>query len=131
MIYNGHDLGKKTYSLEWEHSFAHLLKYSFGMFLKSFFHCVKSVRIRSFSGPHFPAFGLNTPYLSLLVQKRENTDQKISKYGHFSRCVCCQEVPLNKIVFRTLSNIHGGTFLWEFFFLAFNCFRKTLHHLDI
>ena len=23
-------------------------------------HCVKSVRIRSFSGPYFPAFGLNT-----------------------------------------------------------------------
>ena len=22
--------------------------------------CVKSVRIRSYSGPHFPAFGLNT-----------------------------------------------------------------------
>ena len=39
-------------------------------------HCVKSVRIRSYSGPHFPAFGLNaerysdwirrdTPYLSV------------------------------------------------------------------
>ena len=23
-------------------------------------HCVKSVRIPSFSGPHFPTFGLNT-----------------------------------------------------------------------
>ena len=23
-------------------------------------HCVKSVRIQSFSGPHFPAFGLKT-----------------------------------------------------------------------
>ena len=23
-------------------------------------HCMKSVRIRSFSGPYFPAFGLNT-----------------------------------------------------------------------
>ena len=23
-------------------------------------HCVKSVRIPSYSGPHFPAFGLNT-----------------------------------------------------------------------
>ena len=30
-------------------------------------HCVKSVRIRSYSGTHFPAFGLNTekPYLSV------------------------------------------------------------------
>ena len=24
------------------------------------FHCVKSIRIRSYSGPYFPAFGLNT-----------------------------------------------------------------------
>ena len=34
-------------------------------------HCVKSVRIRSFSGPYFPAFGLHT-------------DQKNSEYRHFS-----------------------------------------------
>ena len=33
-------------------------------------HCVKSVRIWSFSGPYVPAFGLNT-------------DQKNSEYGHF------------------------------------------------
>ena len=31
-------------------------------------HCVKSVRIRSYSGPHFPAFGLNTEYVSLHIQ---------------------------------------------------------------
>ena len=31
-------------------------------------HCIKSVRIRSYSGPHFSAFGLNN-----------------SEYGHFSR----------------------------------------------
>ena len=24
------------------------------------YHCVESVRIRSYSGPHFPAFGMNT-----------------------------------------------------------------------
>ena len=35
-------------------------------------HCVKSVRIRSYSGPHFPAFGMNT-------------DQNNSKYEHFLR----------------------------------------------
>ena len=27
-------------------------------------HCVKSVRIRSYSGPYFPAFGLNTETFS-------------------------------------------------------------------
>ena len=34
-------------------------------------HCVNFVRTRSFSGPYFPAFGLNI-------------DQKNSEYGHFS-----------------------------------------------
>ena len=39
---------------------------------KEFFqnvHCVKSVRIRSYSGPHFPAFGLNTEK-SLRIQSK-------------------------------------------------------------
>ena len=44
-------------------------------------HCVKSVLIRSFSGPYFPAFGLNTERYS--VQIRENTDKKNCEYGHF------------------------------------------------
>ena len=35
-------------------------------------HCVKSVCIRSFSGPYS-------------VQMRENMDQKNSEYGHFPR----------------------------------------------
>ena len=56
---------------------------------------MKSVRIRSYSGPHFPAFGLNTerygvslriqsPYS---VQMREYADQNNSEYGHFLRSV--------------------------------------------
>ena len=33
------------------------------------YHCVKSVRIRSYSGPYFPAFGLNTEdTVSLRIQ---------------------------------------------------------------
>ena len=38
------------------------------------FHCIKSVRFRSYSGPHFPVFGLNTESygVSLRIQ---------SKYG--------------------------------------------------
>ena len=35
-------------------------------------HCVKSIRIRSFSGPYS-------------VRMRENTDQKNSEYEYFSR----------------------------------------------
>ena len=45
-------------------------------------HCVKSVRSRSFSGPYFPAFGLNT---GKSIRMWENTDEKKSEYGHFSR----------------------------------------------
>ena len=43
--------------------------------LTSIYHCVKSVRIRSFSGPYS-------------VQMQDNRDQKNSKYGHFSNFVC-------------------------------------------
>ena len=45
-------------------------------------YCGKSVHIRSFSGPYFPTFGLNTERYS--VRTRENTDQKIFEYRHFS-----------------------------------------------
>ena len=38
---------------------------------------MKSVRIRSFSSPYFPAFGLNT--------ERYRVSPKNSEYGHFSR----------------------------------------------
>ena len=40
------------------------------MFQNEKYHCVKSVHIRSFSGPYFPTFGLNTEryYASLRIQ---------------------------------------------------------------
>ena len=41
---------------------------------RNVYHCVKSVRIRSYSGPYFPAFGLNTEYLSVF-------SQNAGKYG--------------------------------------------------
>ena len=54
---------------------------TYSMVIKQFkklMHCVKSVRIWSFSGPYFPEFGLNTEIGSIFpypVQMRENTDQ--------------------------------------------------------
>ena len=46
-------------------------------------HCVRRVRIPSYSGPHFPTFGQSiSPYL---VQMWENTGQNNSYYWHFSR----------------------------------------------
>ena len=38
-------------------------------------HCVKSVRIWSYSGPDFPAFGS--------VRMQKNADQNNSEYEHF------------------------------------------------
>ena len=52
-------------------------------------HCVKSVRIRSYSGLHFPTFGLNT-YLSVFSPNAgmlENVDQSNSEYRHLSGSV--------------------------------------------
>ena len=51
-------------------------------------HCVKSVHIRSFSGPYSLAFGLNTEiyFVSLRIQSEcIIVDHKSSEYGHFSR----------------------------------------------
>ena len=45
-------------------------------------HYLKSFRIRSFSGPYFPIFGLNIYH-------------KESKYGHFSRSDLVQTFDLN------------------------------------
>ena len=63
------------------------------------YHCVKNVRMQSYSGPHFPAFGLNTLYLSIFspnarispysVRTWRNADQNNSEYGQFlPECMC-------------------------------------------
>ena len=56
-------------------------------------HCVKSVRIRSFSDPHFLAFGLNTErysvssYLSIFSQNAEKYGpEKLRKRTLFTEC---------------------------------------------
>ena len=53
-------------------------------------HCIKSIRIQGYSGPHFPAFRLNAKRYSIplhpySVQMLENADQNYPKYGHFLR----------------------------------------------
>ena len=61
---------------------------------------LKKICIWSYSGPHFPVFGLNTERkCGILVRMRENADQNNSEYGHFSRS---EEL---KFQCRTLSNI--------------------------
>ena len=52
-------------------------------------HCVKRVRIWSYSGPHFSAFGLNTERYSVFSPNagkcRKYADQNNSEYGLFLR----------------------------------------------
>ena len=63
--------------------------------------CVKSVHIRSFSGPYFQAFGLRIFPNS--VRMWENTDQKKSEYGQFS---CSARFAVNE-------ELDGDKFLLE------------------
>ena len=53
-------------------------------------HSVKSVHIRSYSGPYFPAFGLNTEKYSVSLRIQSECGKirtrKSSVSGHFSRC---------------------------------------------
>ena len=52
----------------------------------NFDHSVGSVLIWSFSGPYFPAFGLNTErYGEIRSPNAGIADQKKSEYGQFSR----------------------------------------------
>ena len=53
-------------------------------------HCMKSVRIRSFSGPYFPAFGLNTDRYSVSLRIQSECRKMRSKKAlstHFCRAV--------------------------------------------
>ena len=59
----------------------YMFSHKFNLYIKLTLH--KSVRIWSYSGPYFPAFGLNT----YSVQMRENTDWNNSECGHVLRSV--------------------------------------------
>ena len=71
---------------------------------------VKSVRIRSYSGPRFPAFGLNTERYSQSeygkMRIRKNTNQKNSEYGHFSGSAFCNLLPFFIPNFILISKIY-------------------------
>ena len=84
-------------------------------------HCVKSGRIRSFSGPYLTAFGLNTERycVSLRIQSKSgNAGQKHSEYGQFSRIVYYLKSAVVKGIGRLLEN-------QSFFFSALIFFSNT------
>ena len=76
---------------------------------RRFYHCAKSVRIRKFSGPYFPALGLNTEYLSVFIPNAGKYGPNTGKF-HLVR-VCKINWEMGRGVFRTQSNIHVGVIL--------------------
>ena len=63
-------------------------------------HCAKSVRIRSYYGPHFPAFGLNTERygVSLGIQSECGKMQtRITPNTDTFHAVTCCAVPFLRI----------------------------------
>ena len=73
-------------------------------FESSILHCVKSVRIRSYSGPHFPVFGLNTKRYSVSLHIQ-------SKYGKIQTRITpntdtfCAVIPVNCFCKQTSSDV--------------------------
>ena len=81
-----------SYELSWQKRFGCCARqWSPSVFYTLFLHCVKSVRIRSFSGLYFPR--IRTGYVEIRsiflysVRMWENMDQKNSEYKHFSSSV--------------------------------------------
>ena len=82
----------------------------------NYLHCVKSVRIRSFSGPYFPAFGLNTErYEVSLCYYSECWKMRTSKkYRHFSRSARILKNSTNRIPWNKTGKIYD-TWLYSIF----------------
>ena len=105
------------------------------------YHCVKSVRIRSFSGPYFPAFGLNMDRYRVSLQNsvrmRENTDQDNSEYGHFSRSEMLtgkSKTPMHSVIWFKIdvkliliTDISIST-IWGSYATTFLSWGLILHH---
>ena len=92
-------------------------------------HCVKSVRIRSYSGshfpPHFPAFGLNTGRygVSLRIQSEcgKIRARNTSAFGRFSGSICLWSILSSANPFQTnvplinpIENIRNQEVLYYF-----------------
>ena len=88
-----------------------ILKYQEILEYQPFLHCVKSVRIRSFSTSHFPAFGINM-------------DQKNSEYGHFSRSVTLNSLFLSDYFFEVSCLV----FFKQFKYVSFDFCKSRKHN---
>ena len=74
------------------------------------FHCLKNVRIRNFSGPYFPAFGLNLHAVSMFLIW-QFYDNKISIHRAISVIYCRKRI-----------------YLFFFFLLFLECHRNDMDY---
>ena len=81
------------------------------------YHCVKSVRIRSYSGPDFPAFGLKT-------------DQNTLNAVYFSLLFCCFATLVSGRFFWAITKFAIRTVLGKFSYqaLPFELLRMSSVH---
>ena len=88
-------------------------------------HCVKSVQIRSFSGPYFPAFGMNPEIYSVnhcIHSKCEKVwTRKNSVFGHFSRSD-------KRLLFSHIKVTRPKTILFSKWFYVCQIFLNNCKH---
>ena len=70
------------------------------------YHCVKSVRIRSYSGPHFPTFGLNTERYSVSLFIQSNCGKMRSRITSNTDSFC----PASKYILQDKITVLFSTF---------------------
>ena len=97
-------------------------------------HCVKSVRIRSYSGPHFDWIRRDTEYLSVFSQNAgkcgKNADQNNSEYRLFLRRVNVScTINLGPVFTEWDLDLHCWTNTFEFestlYVIYLNIFMKS------
>ena len=77
-------------------------------------HCVKSVRIRSYSGPHFSAFGLNTERYSISLRIQ-------SKCGNMRTRITPNKETFCAVKYKNHSFITVHIFVVSHFFVKIFC----------
>ena len=71
-----------------------------------------------FSGPYFPTFGLNTPYLSAFSPNSGNTDQKKLRIWTLWIFFC----PRNKTFEYSQCDMRYGIWIWFYMYIWYRCF---------
>ena len=97
--------------------------------MNNIIHCVKSARIWSFSGPHFPAFGQNTErygeYLRIQYNCGKIRTRKTPNTGTFYAAIACRL----KTYFLNFSHCQLTFLCYIHTFLDFKVDIRSLRYL--